>query len=530
MERVFERAGEFGRFQMGVLCLVGLVSALSSATIFATIFAVAEPNLVCLSSNRSTITETDTCTLWSQLRKNATDTNLTHTCQFETKHYTSTIVSEWELVCERNYMAGLTQTVQILGSIFGFFGGIFGDRFGRYKATILFSSMLTLTLLGSQLALLPMFNIGFEAKYIIYTVSQFLIGLLVNCYFNTAYVLLMEFTTEKYKTKMANVISYMYVFGELLVLIVYYFSRNWHILHWFIGAFSFLLLTATCVLLPESPLWLISVNRHAEAGEILKKIAKTNGRKEFDFEMSELKDTDESEKLIEAETENNETEKVDDAPKKTSLWFKVKAGLMLTEIFLPRKVFLKTMIMLYVWFAVLLLYYGISLGVIEDSEIVDPYLMFLLSAVAEFAGYVFCYLNDIFGRKKTLCGFMLATTLMYALLALMNHTANVTARVDGISVKLVLLIIMALVGKCAVSGAYNISYIYTAELYPTSTRNTALILLTCFGSSSSLLAPHIDKLKTHVWYPLPYFVYSGSALLAAFLLAFLPETFKNRKS
>jgi hypothetical protein len=100
---------------------------------------------------------------------------------------------------------------------------------------------------------------------------------------------------------------------------------------------------------------------------------------------------------------------------------------------------------------------------------------------------------------------------------------------DGISVKVILLIVLALVGKCAVSGAYNISYIYTAELYPTSTRNTALILLTCFGSSSSLLAPHIDKLRSHVWHPLSHFVYSGCALLATFLIVFLPETLTSKK-
>jgi OCT family organic cation transporter-like MFS transporter 4/5 len=198
---------------------------------------------------------------------------------------------------------------------------------------------------------------------------------------------------------------------------------------------------------------------------------------------------------------------------------------MLAQIFLPLKMFVRTAVLLYVWFALMLLYYGISLGVIEDTHLIDPYLMFLLSAVAELVGYAICYVNDVLGRRVTLGGFLVVTTVVYALLAFLNHE-NTNGSMTG---KVLALILLALVGKCAVSGAYNIAYIYTAELYVTATRNTALILLTCVGSSSSLLAPHIDKLRTHLWYPLPNLVYSGCALLAALSLSFLPETLSPKQ-
>ena len=84
--------------------------------------------------------------------------------------------------------------------------------------------------------------------------------------------------------------------------------------------------------------------------------------------------------------------------------------------------------------------------------------------------------------------------------------------------------VFALIGKCAVSGCYHIAYIYTAELYPTKTRNTAVLFLTCFGSASSLIAPQINILKTLVWNPLPYIIYSLSALFGCFCLFLLPET------
>jgi hypothetical protein len=52
----------------------------------------------------------------------------------------------------------------------------------------------------------------------------------------------MEFTTEHYRTKIANVNSYIYVLGELIVLVVYYLSKNWQVLNWFIGIYSLVLL------------------------------------------------------------------------------------------------------------------------------------------------------------------------------------------------------------------------------------------------------------------------------------------------
>jgi hypothetical protein len=204
----------------------------------------------------------------------------------------------------------------------------------------------------------------------------------------------------------------------------------------------------------------------------------------------------------------------------------------LRELFHPRKTCFKTLILVYIWAALMLLYYGISLGV-TSVDLVNPYLMYFLSCIAELVGYLFCYLNDILGRKKTLIGFFFTTTIMYALIAFLSEyddetqissSSSSSATVYLFSSKVILLMFFALVGKCAVSGAYNISYIYTSELYPTSTRNTAVLFLNCLGSISSLIAPQINLLKTLVWRPAPYIIYSICALLGCVGVWKLPET------
>jgi hypothetical protein len=47
MDNVIESVGSFGKFQYKVIVLIGLISALSSALLYATIFIAAEPTLIC---------------------------------------------------------------------------------------------------------------------------------------------------------------------------------------------------------------------------------------------------------------------------------------------------------------------------------------------------------------------------------------------------------------------------------------------------------------------------------------------------
>jgi MFS family permease len=428
MDNIIESVGEFGKFQKCVLLIVGLLSALSSATIYATIFTAAEPPFQCshrslkpdpppsssidgnsilpshnnsfMFNSSSLIIENDTCKVWASLLGNRTYYSQHYECHFDRQHYRSTIITEWELVCDTYWLAALTQTIQMFGSIFGFCGGIIGDRYGRRTSTLLFAVSLTVTLVVSQFLLIPYFEYSLSYKYAIYSVSQFMIGLLVNCLYCTAYILLMELTTERYRTNLANLNSYMYVCGELLVAIVYYYSRSWHFLNWFIAFTSLLVLVLSWLYLPESPAYLISVDRMDEALRTLNKIARFNGRQPLTLESGHferikeqeaLLNNDSDESIVDAEKSKGEEERTkkkvidEEAEEQGPKRFCERMGdlFMITNLFTPRKVFIKTAILFYVWIALLLLYYGISLGVTEEAEQVDPYLMYFLSCVAE---------------------------------------------------------------------------------------------------------------------------------------------------
>ena len=189
MEATLRSVGEFGHFQYKITLIIGLISALTSACIYATVFIAAEPKFICSHQshhlNASTnvdLSVEQTCRIFKRLKlesaSNRTLEKNNYTCYFDTKYYDKTIITEYSLVCERQYLAGLTQTSHILGATFGFFGGIVGDKYGRRKSTLLFSLLLTVCLILTQV-LLDLKSLSVDMRYTIFSISQFLIGILM---------------------------------------------------------------------------------------------------------------------------------------------------------------------------------------------------------------------------------------------------------------------------------------------------------------------------------------------------------------
>lgn len=205
----------------------------------------------------------------------------------------------------------------------------------------------------------------------------------------------------------------------------------------------------------ESPVWLISCNRSEEAYVILKKIAKINGIKDYSTPINEGSI---EEKLLDDGKWLSNVNSSDDATKSSSESMKSDDFniRMAKYLVVPFSNLVKTSILLYIWAALMLLYYGISLGVLS-VDLVNPYLMYLLSVVAEVIGYTCCYLNDYFGPKKMMTGFFIVTTTMYSLIAFM--TLNDTDSTEiGFSAKAIFLMCLGLIGKCMVSGiSFNFS-------------------------------------------------------------------------
>lgn len=501
MDSFIKSAGDFGIYQKCMCALIGSLSSLSAMCIYASIFVAAESDFNCKFTNTSQMVN-NTCEAWTSNNKTQ------YSCSFDKTYYNNTIINEWNLVCDRHYYASLTQTAHMIGSICSLFSGYYGDTFGRRKSTLVFNFLLFLVLSISQL-FLSLFSFSIMVKYVIYTIAQFIIGMLVNCCYCTSYVLLLELTSSKYHTFVSNMNSYIYVFGELVVGLSYYYSRDWHFLNWVIVLYAFVSLTFVYFFLPESPKWLVTMKRYDDAHKVLTKIAYFNKR--IDNYRQEY--NDDTSKLFLNIKESNEN-----ISKKEKNSFSIFNGL-----FFPKRILIKTIFLIYIWNCLNLLYYGTSLG-ITNITIINPYLMYFLSCIAEIFGCLICHLNDVLGRKNTFSGLLIGSTIMFLLVAIYQNYNQSTLIGSTLTKNDYLMVIYALGAKAMVSGGYNIIYIFTSELYETSVRNTAIQFLICVGSVGSFVAPQINLLKITVWSPLPYVIYTISAFLACFFVIYLPET------
>jgi hypothetical protein len=117
MEEVIESINPIGRYQKLMIFYIGIASALSSITIYSTVFTAAYPEYSCRQYNEISLSDLviddieEVCNILSN-----TSVNNNYKCTFDEKYYGETIITDWNLVCSREFLGGLTQTFYMLGS------------------------------------------------------------------------------------------------------------------------------------------------------------------------------------------------------------------------------------------------------------------------------------------------------------------------------------------------------------------------------------------------------------------------------
>ena len=87
---------------------------------------------------------------------------------------------------------------------------------------------------------------------------------------------------------------------------------------------------------------------------------------------------------------------------------------------------------------------------------------------------------------------------------------------------------MALIGKMLASGNFSVVYMYTAELFPTIIRNTAIGSCSMVARIGGISAPYIALYLPHIQKELPMLILGGSSLVGGFLAFALPETLGSK--
>ncbi len=188
---------------------------------------------------------------------------------------------------------------------------------------------------------------------------------------------------------------YMYVVGELVLLVLAYFCRDWHSINTFIAILSILIMICTILVIPESPRYLISSKYYEECYNVLVKMARMNekshkmfSKESFFKQIESNKDGTIANHQRELEKRYQETLQSTNFNEIQSLLnIKVKSsgnqesdielleknsGSIIFFLFNPIKNLFMTLAMSYIWIALSMIYFGVSLGKYKLDQTFTP--------------------------------------------------------------------------------------------------------------------------------------------------------------
>ncbi len=402
---------------------------------------------------------------------------------FDKQYYETTLTEQWSMVCEKASWRSNVQMVYFLGYLIGsIVMGILADRFGRRP--IMLSAFIMFIIGTCGTAFGPQEAYGTLASYIIYAVSRFLIACGTRGINVTGFVLGMEMMGPTKLTFAGIVIEYFFAIGQLILVLIAFFVRDWRTLSWIIIILTLPFLSYF-FLLPESPRWLLSKNKQNEAFTILNKVAETNKR-ELNIDSWNL--------LLQEEKNKNVNQ--------------IKENIL--SVFKSYKLCTICCILFLNWIINNFIFYGVGL---KSNDLgVSPYLSFAISALVEILAYILVHLIlDKLGRKLPYCGFL--------------FLAGVSCLSITFTTNLYAVLTLAMIGKFCASAAYAIIYLYSSELFPTSVRNSLMGACSMMARIGAIVAPYTIGLADLIeWSALPFCVFGISGIIGSATAIILPET------
>uniref|UniRef100_A0A8C7XWX7 Solute carrier family 22 member 15 n=1 Tax=Oryzias sinensis TaxID=183150 RepID=A0A8C7XWX7_9TELE len=272
------------------------------------------------------------------------------------------------------------------------------------------------------------------------------------------FVLTQEYVGKSYWAMTGTLASMSFAVGIALFAALGYFIRPWRTLAMAANS-SGVLFFLLSVMLPESPRWLYSQGQTERAEEVLRYIAQKNSNKANNLVLQRV------------------------SAGKAGYHDNRRSGVL--QLIVHPVLRLRTVVLMYVWYACSLVYYGLTLGAGDMSG--SRYLNVAMYGVVELPAYPLCiyFINKHWaGRRKSMAAFLCLAGVACLCTTLVPDTSGLFLSVTS----------LALLGKLMVSAAFNIAYVYTSELYPTVIRNAGLGVCAMSCRVGGILAPFVPSM------------------------------------
>ncbi|XP_023123798.1 solute carrier family 22 member 6 [Amphiprion ocellaris] len=390
----------------------------------------------------------------------------------------STIISDWHLVCDLRSLKQMGQTVYMGGVLVGaLVFGCLSDRYGR--RILLLISYLLMAVSGTCAA--------FSTSFSLYCVFRFGCGMALSGLGLNTFSLIVEWIPTRVRTMVGTLTGYCYTVGQLILAVIAYFVRDWR---WLTLAVSlpFYVFFLYSWWFHESSRWLAISNQPDKAVKTLQSVAKFNGRRE-EGEKIDIKMLNESMKKEMSSSHGSYS---------------------VLDLFRTPKMRIMTICLSAVWLSTSFAYYGLAMDLQKFG--VNIYLIQVIFGAVDIPAKVIITLSMSFiGRRLSQCGALIVAgvTILINLLVPYDKQTMRTC--------------LAVVGKGCLAASFNCCYLYSGELYPTIIRQNGMGWVSMMARVGAMVAPMVLLLgDTITW--LPGLIYGGAPILSGVAAIFLPET------
>lgn len=493
-DQVLQEIGECGPWQILLFLLLCVPATLSSVSIFIFTFAAYTPAHLCVGQDhiftanntpwQDQTGQYSSCSLPQPIDREQTS-NSSAPCStwvFDDTIFSSTAVEDFSMVCENSWRGGAAQTACMGGMLIGsLICGAVSDKVGRKPALLL--SLAPLLLGGC----LPLSFPSTPSYYWLLLLARAISGFGAVGAFILSLCLALEYVGARYRVVLGIAIQVPFTLGGLLVGFVSWAGvRDWKMLMFCLSIPNLFILFYWFIL-PESPRWLLAQKDQEEYEKVIATAARIN-RKPL--------------------PKNIESPLI-----RKQIMIRVEEKTSPVDIFSSMILMKRFLVLIFNWMIVFLCYFGITMSSASFSD--DLYLNYTLVFLVDLPSQLFCLLClEKCGRK-----------VLYGGSQLMAGVTFLAAVSTSILEQEVVQVILTLCGKFGVSSALAVMFVYTAELFPTNMRNTALGTCSLFARIGGMLAPQVVSLGSLYFTSLPLVIMGVLSLLGGVLiLALLPET------
>jgi len=399
---------------------------------------------------------------------------------YDLSNFHSSIVTEFDLTCDDEWKHTLGNTLFLVGMLVGAVTmGNLADIIGRRKTFLMI--WFNLAVCSTACA--------FATEFWTFAVLRFFCGIFDIGFFLAAFIWGVESVGPKYRILSGYILTGITSVGSILLGLTAYYIRDWRTLQLVISVPMFPILAIT-YFLPESTRWLLSQNRYNEAHQLILDAAKFNDR----TVPHHIMDKFQAQSLSHSIRKDNE-----------------KSSENLISIFRSPVMCRRIIILFAAWIGTNMGYYGLTFSATNLSG--DMYLNYVLSMIVEPpAKIISVMVRNLLGRRTLFCSGLIISGCFCLITGFVPS--------DPTYIRMV----TSLLGKFFVSCSLGLIYFYTAELFPTSTRSSAVGLCSTMSKFGSFAAPALAALGRNGSQTGPFVIFAIVNIIIGFLCMLLPET------